>query len=381
VEHLGRGVELAWATVDGLQTDADSADGLSPRSWVRRLTPFEQNRVRTDAAELILLEARARLLKAVDLDVRDFWAWFALGLCHFEQGRFAEAAGDYATCAAIEPRFAWPYLNRGVCLARLGRLSQARSAYRRALDANPRFAEAWLNLGLACLELNELESAEEGFTRAWSYGRREASVLAARAEVKARRGDRPGADRMFQGLLRSRPDDAVVLVARGTFLARDDPSAAEADFCRVLAAEPRNARAHFGLALLRRKDEPREALAEVDAAVSEDPGLLDAVQLRALLRARLGDPAAAEDAERVCLDPSPHRLYNASCALAIIAATAPSPQHAPRALELLGRALDAGFPASQAATDPDLAALRALPGYRALLEKTRPAAREARPPA
>ena len=80
--------------------------------------------------------------------------------------------------------------------------------------------------------------------------------------------------------------------------------------------------------------------------------LLDALQLRALLRARLGDLSAVDDAERLIQVPTPHRLYNASCALALLVATAGETRLSTAPLDLLSRALDAGFPASHAGPTP-----------------------------
>src|SRR5262249_40401519 len=73
--------------------------------------------------------AEVHLSRAVALDPKRFWAWFALGLCHKAQGRFAEAAGDFGTCTALYPEFAWPHLNRGLALADAGRLVEARAAF------------------------------------------------------------------------------------------------------------------------------------------------------------------------------------------------------------------------------------------------------------
>jgi hypothetical protein len=129
---------------------------------------------------------------------------------------------------------------------------------------------------------------------------------------------------------------------------------------------------------LLRREAPREALAEADAALAADPNLLDALQVRALLRARLGDLSAVDDVDRLIQVETPHRLYNAACALALLVETADESRLAPRALALLTRALDAGFPASEASADPDLKALHALPGYRSVLEKAGPGATRAR---
>jgi len=60
--------------------------------------------------------AEEALKQALRLDVTSFWAWFMLGHCHYAQGRFLEAAGDFATCTARGPTFAWTHFNRGLSL-------------------------------------------------------------------------------------------------------------------------------------------------------------------------------------------------------------------------------------------------------------------------
>jgi len=460
-EHLDRGLALARKTIDQQRIGRDGR--WRSDSWAFGLTPKEQGDLREQTAELILLDARARvhraslngseadrakalelavaslgraerldpkppaalytdrarylnalgradlaavdrrresetppvsgrdfallgsshlsrgdlaaaepaLRRAVDLDPRAFWSWFALGHCHAEQGRHLEAAGDFNACAVLEPGFAWPHMNRGLSLARAGRTAEARSAYDRALQANPSFSEAWLNRGLADLELDDPAAADTALGRAVSLGRREAEVYAAWAQVKARRGDRAGAESLFDRLLRDRPDSPALLTARGVFRIAADRAGALVDLRRALSLDPRLARAHYGLALLYRTSEPAAALSEADAALAADPDLIDALMLRAVLRGRLGNPAAVDDAERLLLLPTRHRLYNAACALAQLIATTGDDRLAPRALDALDRALDAGFPAAHAASDHDLAPLRGHAGFRTVLDKPR----------
>jgi len=317
--------------------------------------------------------AEAALARAVDLDPRAFWAWFALGHAHAEAGRHLDAAGDFAACVVLEPGFAWAHLNRGLALARAGRLTAARDAYARALEANPRFAEAWLDAALVDLELGDLAAAERGLAKALALGRREVGVLAAWAEVKARRGDAAGADREFSAALADRPGDPTLRTARGVARIGRDPAGARSDLLAVLRDDPHNARAHYGLALLLRHDSPAEALAQADAALRADPGLLDALQLRALLRARRGDPAAEADADRLAAVATPHRLYNAACVLGLLHKVARRPPLAARAVDLLDRSLEAGFPADQAAADPDLIALHGREDFAAALARPRDA--------
>jgi serine/threonine protein kinase/tetratricopeptide (TPR) repeat protein len=309
------------------------------------------------------------LQRAVGLDPRAFWAWFALGHCHFEQGRFSESAGDFGACMALEPTFAWPYMNRGLALARAGRLADARDSYDRALALSPQFAEALVNRALAGLELNDLAHAERDLTQAIALGRNDPAVLAALGEVLARLGRRGDAERIYGDLLRDEPDNTLVLVARGVFRLAQDAAGARSDFARVLALDPHNARGHYGMALLQRRDDPGAALVHLEQALDAEPGLLDALQLRALTRARLGDLRAADDVERLTQAPTAHRWYNAACALSVLSRTAREPRFALRALELLRRALGAGFPPGEAAADPDLEPLRDRPAFHELIAK------------
>jgi serine/threonine protein kinase/tetratricopeptide (TPR) repeat protein len=315
--------------------------------------------------------AEAALLRAVTLDPRRFWAWFTLGLCHAEQGRYLEASGDFSVCTALVPNFAWPHVNRGLALARAGRLADARAAYDRALEANPQFAEAHFNRGLVCLELGDARAALADLEGARALGRRGTAVSAAIAEAKGRLGLRAEARKELDQLLAVHPTDATLLVARGFFLLADvaTQSVAEQDFHRALAIDPTAARAHLGLGYLLRTSNLQRALEESTAALGIDPNLLDAVELRALLRARLGQPSATDDVDRLLQFPTARRYYNAACALAVLAEKTDEAGQASRAVMVLERAVNAGFPADAIAADPDLAALRHRKEFADLIRK------------
>jgi tetratricopeptide (TPR) repeat protein len=159
----------------------------------------------------------------------------------------------------------------------------------------------------------------------------------------------------------------LLRVARGFFLLNRDPSSAASDFAHALELDPANARALLGQAHLARRDDPRAALALVDRALLASPRFFDALQLRALLRAHLGDSSAVSDAESLAETPTPLNLYNAACALSVLSETARDPRLRPLALRFLRRALDAGFPPADAAADPDLAPLRGEAEFQSLV--------------
>jgi serine/threonine protein kinase/Tfp pilus assembly protein PilF len=315
--------------------------------------------------------AEVALLRAVELDKRRFWAWFGLGFCRFEQGRYLEASGSFAVCTALEPDFAWPYMNQGLALANAGRLGEALSAYNQALAKNDRFAEALVNRALTRLELNDLPGAESDLNRAIELGRKEPSILAARGEVLARLGHREEAERLYAALLEADPENQAYRIARAVLRLKSDPASSRRDLQRVLDRNPRNARALYVMARLVQGEDLRRALAYVDTALEADPGLADAIQLRALLRARLGRPSAINDVDNLVQAPTVSRLYNAACAMAILSETTGDQRHGDRALDFLSRSLDAGFSPSAAAADPDLKSLRGRPEFQALIRKER----------
>ncbi len=307
--------------------------------------------------------AEPLLSRAVSVEAPRFWAWFALGICHFDQGRHPDAAYDFGICTTLAPQFAWPHLNRGLALARSGRLPEARVAYDRALELDANFAEALVDRALVCLELDDPGQALRDLDRAIALDRHSPSILAARAEALARLGRYAEAEQAFAALIDARPDDPMPTVARGYSRLTRDSAGAGVDFGRALNLDPKNVRAHLGRALLQRRTDPRAALTKIETALCIDPNFLDAVQARALLRARLGNPAAEADVDRLLQAPTPQRFYNAACALALLSRSTGKHLLVPRAIELLRQALDSGLPPTILVEDPDLDALLESPEF------------------
>jgi serine/threonine protein kinase/tetratricopeptide (TPR) repeat protein len=319
--------------------------------------------------------AEEALRRALQQDITSYWAWYVLGHCHFGQRRYLEAAGDFAVCAAREPKFAWAHFNRGLALARAGRLEGAQDSYDRALGIDQEFTEALVNRALVELELNELERARIDLTEAIRLGRSDLVVFTAIGEAWARLGQRQEAERYFASLLERDRGNMIVRVARGMTRVATDPKGAADDFREALDRDERNAQAHYGMALLARKTGPTEALDHLNRALDSNPNLIDAVQLRALVRARLGERAALGDVDRLVESATSNRLYNAACAVAILSEKTANPQLLSHSFDLLARALESGFPPEEVAADPDLKLLRASPRFDQLIARFKKSSR------
>ncbi len=322
------------------------------------------------------VEAEKTLKRAIDLDPKRFWSWFVLGICHMDQNRFLEAAGDFGVCNALEPAFNWPYLNRGIAYARAGRPLEAREAYDRALEIDPKFTEAYVNRGLVNLDLENPKGAERDLSKAIELSssdgsiRRDPSLRVALGLAKARCGKLEEAERELDELLLKNPRNISALVARGytRLLAQGRVVEAVSDFETALKFDNSDFRAHLGMALALKAKSPKEALDQVDLALDAKPGWLDGIEQRALLRARLGSPGCLDDVEILKDNPTARCLYNAACAVAVYQAKSKDPSLEGRAIELLRRAINLGQSRKVAAEDPDLASLAKLKPFKMLVE-------------
>jgi tetratricopeptide (TPR) repeat protein len=292
-----------------------------------------------------------------------------MGHCHFEQKRYLEAAGDFNACVACGPNYAWGHFNRALALARAGRLLDAKTAYDRAVVLDPAIVEARVNRALVELEMGQTEQALADLRTAVAEGRHEPAVLAALGETLARLGRQDEAETMFADLLTSNPEDAEMRAVRGMTRLDRDPPGARQDFTESLARNPRGALAHYGMARLIRAGDPRGALKHLEAAIASDPNHVDSVQLRALVRARLGDRSMLDDVDFLVKASTAERLYNAACALAVYSETTQDPQPLQRSIQLLELALKAGFSPQVAEADQDLKTLRFRPEFDLLIKR------------
>ena len=225
--------------------------------------------------------------------------------------------GDFNVCTVLMPEFAWPYVNRGLALARAGRLAEAIDSFDRAMALRPELRRAlWPAAGWRCLEAGEAERAGRDLARAFELGRRDAAVRAGQAEALAKLGRLDQALAIYGELLASRPYRRPPARRAGHGPARDGPEGGRGRLPR----RPRQRRG-LGRRPLRPRPHPLPLRPEVGPRPRRPrpragPSFLDALQLRALIRAHLGRPDAVDDVDRLVQTPTPHRLYNAACALA-----------------------------------------------------------------
>jgi len=90
-------------------------------------------------------------------------AYFQIGYCNSELGRYRDAIAAYREAIRIEPDFAEAHLNLGVAYAKVGRYEEAIDAYKKAIRIKPDYARAHHNLGNAYGKLARWEEAIEAY--------------------------------------------------------------------------------------------------------------------------------------------------------------------------------------------------------------------------
>lgn len=318
-------------------------------------------------------EALPWLRQARDLDPRDFWTWFDLGLCYEQVGRDADAVACYSSCSALAPQFAPVYFQRGGAQLRLRHFEDARADLSQALRLQPDWVAAHINRALAFLGVKHYAEAERDLAEALRLDATYPLTYFIRARVREQAGDGAAARRDLDEGLRRQPTDERTWVARGQAHLARDPRAALADFDQALCLNPRSRAAmqYKAYTLSEKLDRTREAVQVLDRALALFPQDAPALAGRGVLLARLGRRADAHrDAEAsLRADSRPETLYRAANCYALTSRT--NAEDAPRALQLLGAALRKGFGFELLDTDRDLDPIRKHPEFRPLEEAAR----------
>jgi tetratricopeptide (TPR) repeat protein len=220
------------------------------------------------------------------------------------------------------------YVQRAHHLTELGRFDAALADFSSAIQYDPGHSGAYLGRAIARRAQHDYPGALADLDRARTLQPRSALVLLHRAATRelaldpaAARADyggalalEPGLAAAIEGLARTArarglvdvalseiatladaKSSAKVLHERGlTHLARNDLSAADADFAAVLALEPDHAEALANRGLVHhRREQFDEAMRRYDEAIARQPTLAVAYFNRALIWRRRGDPGRA----------------------------------------------------------------------------------------
>jgi len=115
------------------------------------------------ATQLVTLkklpEAEMLLLRLLDVHGDKVEAHNLLGMVFYAQGKYKDAAGEFAACMALEPDVVDHVNNRLLALAELGEVNEAERLYKEALDIHPHNNLLRNNYALLLRSTGRLEEA------------------------------------------------------------------------------------------------------------------------------------------------------------------------------------------------------------------------------
>ncbi|HEY3756879.1 MAG TPA: tetratricopeptide repeat protein [Opitutaceae bacterium] len=202
---------------------------------------------------------------------REPGAWVAhanLGRVELDAGRWAEAAKQLSSAAALQPRSAEVRTDWGNALRRLGRSEEAEAQYRAAIRIEPDFAGARYDYGQALLVDGQPAAAAEALRAAVKLDPQYAAAHNNLGLALMRLGDSARAIDEYRAALRWEPGLAEAHLNLGNaYFRQGDAGRAAAEYQSALSLRPHYQAAHLNLSralmALGRMDEAR---AEIEAA-------------------------------------------------------------------------------------------------------------------
>ncbi len=321
-------------------------------------------------------EALAKLLPFSHRHHDHFMAWFVRGVCHEGVGQKAEAAAAFTVCAAINPQMPWPYFNRGLVELQQHRYEAAQEDFTEALRLSPNWTSAIINCAIARQGLRDWTGAEADLSEAMSQANAPTRLHFLRSVVRRSAGNTKGADEDAAEGFRQTPTDAVSWVTRGVWRMEANPKEALADFDAALKLNPRSRDAlqNKAVVLADMLNRPAEAAAVMDRLLEMYPAYTEATAGRGVYLARWGDGKGARRDAATCLrdEPTAYRYYQMASLYAQLARHEADGQARAEAFRLLAHALQNGFnDFALIEKDSDLDPIRNSDAFRSLIAHAR----------
>ncbi|MHA2657337.1 MAG: tetratricopeptide repeat protein [bacterium JZ-2024 1] len=231
-------------------------------------------------------------------------AYFQIGYCLDELGRYPEAVKAYKQAIRIKRDYAEAHYNLGVVYDKLGRYLEAVKAYKQAIRIKPDFAEAHYNLGGVYDELGRYPEAVEACKQAIRIKPDFAGAHYNLGTVYGKLGRYPEAVEALKQAIRIKPDFAEAHYNLGGVydeLGRY-PEAVE-PFKQTIRIKPDFAEAHFLLGIVYDKlGRYPEAVEAFKQAIRIEPDFAEAHYALGVTYLLLGDRSSALEEYKILKD-------------------------------------------------------------------------------
>ncbi|WP_428332934.1 tetratricopeptide repeat-containing sulfotransferase family protein [Novosphingobium sp.] len=184
------------------------------------------------------------------------------------QGDFARAARMAEAAGRADPRSAEPYFIMAMALAETGHVAHALGRVQRAVALDPDNAEYRAQDARLLILLQRDAEARVAATRAVALGSEDPLVLDTIGCVLARLGDHGAALPLFERAVAARPDTLSFRFNYASSLGFfGQAEQAGAQYEAMIARDPGNGQAHYGLAGLARQTPARNHIPRIEAAI------------------------------------------------------------------------------------------------------------------
>ena len=235
-------------------------DRTAPPDQVRHLREAEQQ------------DRAAEVVRPQDASVH-----FALAYILGQEGKWDEAAAQYAAVAGSQPSDAVAHNNLGLALRKSGDVDGAIREYRRALAIDPALSGAHDNLGVALSQKGDVDGAMAEFREAVRQDPRNSQAYANLGVMLEQRKDLNGAISEYRQALSLGGGDEVRYNLAVALELKGDLDGALSEFRQTLTTHPNNMEARTGLAgVLERKGDLKGALEQYSIAFKlapQDPAI------------------------------------------------------------------------------------------------------------
>lgn len=240
--------------------------------------------------------AVAAYSKVIELDPRNFDAFFSRAKSLTRLSKKNEALADYNTALGLNQNHADAYFERGRVRESLKCLEEAILDYGKAIELKPPYVVALFCRGLAKTHLGQYKSALDDLNETIRLNPPMAFIFLCRARVRWRLHDYQGAkDDCSVAIEMGSPWDADSYLVRGNAkFGLEDFRGADTDYTQVIELDPKTREAYTGRGYARTKLENYpEAVADFAEAIELDRDDIDSYLGRGLAYETLKSYSAA----------------------------------------------------------------------------------------
>ncbi|MFA5087884.1 MAG: tetratricopeptide repeat protein [Candidatus Omnitrophota bacterium] len=196
-------------------------------------------------------KAKEKLLKALELDPRNFEAWGYLGLHYKRYGEYAKAAEYLKKMLELAPDTPetskiLAYEELAECYKFLGEYAQAEQIYKASAASYPRLTNSLRSLAELYLEQGKYAAAEELLVEQINLNPSDPIAYGKLAHCYRRKGAPAAAERLLRQAIKINPQSAILYVELGTQLLYNKKyEDAEKILQQAIALEPENLSGYY----------------------------------------------------------------------------------------------------------------------------------------